>query len=116
MSTEPGMSIEPEKSIEPGMSIEGIVFRLVEDMLGVREVSIYTIWISVILSHEINLRESQVTLESTLIDDLGADELDLAELMMALEERLDVQIPDEVMEQFRTVGDIVDFVQSQTGE
>jgi acyl carrier protein len=73
-------------SSEPGMSIEDIVFRLIEDMLGVREVSIYTTGISVILSHEINLREIQVTLESTLIDDLGADELDLAELMMALEE------------------------------
>ncbi|KAL2785612.1 acyl carrier protein [Aspergillus keveii] len=81
-------------STKPGMSIEDIVLRLVEDMLGVRE----------------------VTLESTLIDDLGADELDLAELMMALEERLDIQIPDEVMEQLKTVGDIVDFVQSQTGE
>ncbi|KAL3441742.1 acyl carrier protein-like protein [Aspergillus insuetus] len=81
-------------STEPGMTIEDIVFRLVEDMLGVRK----------------------VTLESTLIDDLGADELDLTELTLALEERLDVRIPDYVMEQFRTVGDIVDFVQSHTGE
>ena len=51
-----------------------------------------------------------VTLEARLADDLGADSLDAVELNMALEEEFDVEIPDECLEQMKTVNDIVAYL------
>ena len=51
--------------------------------------------------------ETDVTLKASLTEDLGADSLDAVELNMALEDAFDVKIPDEALEQMKTVGDIV---------
>ena len=51
-----------------------------------------------------------VTMEASFIDDLGADSLDIVELIMALEEEFDIEIPDADAEKVVTVGDVVDYI------
>ena len=58
----------------------------------------------------------EVTAESSIIDDLGADSLDVVDLISAGEDEFDVQIPDEKVEGIKTVGDIVAFIESFTSE
>ena len=53
-----------------------------------------------------------VTMEAHIIDDLGADSLDVVDLVMSLEEEFDVEIPDEEVENIRTVGDIVKYIEN----
>ncbi len=54
--------------------------------------------------------EGDVTLEASFIDDLDADSLDIVELMMALEEEFDIEIPDEDAEKISTVNDAVEYI------
>ncbi|MGI6046256.1 MAG: acyl carrier protein [Eggerthellaceae bacterium] len=56
--------------------------------------------------------EEDVTLEASLTDDLGADSLDAVEITMALEDAFDVSIPSEELENIKTVGDIVNYIES----
>ncbi len=63
-----------------------------------------------VIVDQLNVDESEVTEEATFIDDLGADSLDLVELVMALEEQFDVSIPDEEVESIRSVGDAVNYI------
>jgi acyl carrier protein len=59
----------------------------------------------------LGVKEDDIKLESSLIDDLGADSLDQVELVMALEERFDIEIDDVQMESIRTVGELVAIVE-----
>ena len=54
--------------------------------------------------------DTSVTMEASFIDDLGADSLDIVELIMALEEEFDTEIPDADAEKIVTVGDVVDYI------
>jgi acyl carrier protein len=72
------------------MSIEDRVKRIVAEQLGVDE--------------------EDVTAKASFVDDLGADSLDLVELIMAMEEEFDVKIEDEEAEKIRTVQDAIDFI------
>ena len=56
--------------------------------------------------------EAKVTLQASFVDDLGADSLDTVELVMALEEEFDIEIPDEAAEKIKTVQDTVDYISS----
>ena len=69
-----------------------------------------------ILCDQLDLDEEQVTEESEVIDDLGADSLDIVDLVMTLEEEFDTEIPDEDIENLRTVGDIVKYVDDRAPE
>ena len=69
-----------------------------------------------ILCDHLDLDEEQVTEESEVIDDLGADSLDIVDLVMTLEEEFDTEIPDEDIENLRTVGDIVKYVEDRATE
>ena len=60
-----------------------------------------------IIVNELGIDESKITMDSKLIDDLGADSLDAVELIMAIEEQYNIQISDEVAQSIQTVGDIV---------
>ena len=62
-----------------------------------------------IIADKLSVNEDEITMESTFIDDLGADSLDIVELIMALEEELEMEIPDEDAEGFKTVGDVVEY-------
>ena len=63
-----------------------------------------------IIVEQLGVSESAVTLEASFIDDLGADSLDIVELIMALEEEFDTEIPDADAEKVVTVGDVVDYI------
>lgn len=64
-----------------------------------------------IIVRELNVSKEEVHIDTDLQADLGADSLDAVELMMALEEEFDMQIPDEEAQRFRTVEDIVKFLE-----
>lgn len=53
-----------------------------------------------------------ITMETTFIDDLGADSLDIVELIMALEEEFDMEIPEAEAEKITSVGDVVDYIKN----
>ena len=57
-----------------------------------------------------------VTMESTFIDDLGADSLDIVELIMAFEEEFSIEIPDEAAEKIKTVQDVVTYIDQNQGK
>lgn len=59
---------------------------------------------------QIGVTDTAVTMEASFIDDLGADSLDIVELVMALEEEFDIEIPDSDAEKVVTVGDVVDYI------
>ena len=63
-----------------------------------------------IIVEQLGATESSVTMEASFIDDLGADSLDIVELIMALEEEFDTEIPDTDAEKVVTVGDVVDYI------
>ncbi len=63
-----------------------------------------------IIVEQLSVTESTVTMESSFIDDLGADSLDIVELIMALEEQFDIEIPDSDAEKVVTVGDVVEYI------
>lgn len=63
-----------------------------------------------IIADQLGVDENEVTMESSFIDDLGADSLDIVELIMALEEEFDIEIPDEEAEKISTVGNVVDYI------
>lgn len=67
-----------------------------------------------VLADQLNVDESEVRLESRFVDDLGADSLDLVEVVMALEEEFDVKIPDTELESLRTVADAIDYIEEHS--
>ena len=66
-----------------------------------------------ILTSQLKIREDAVTPASSLTRDLGADSLDLLQLLMALEEKFEITIPDEALAGFETVQDVMDFLSAQ---
>jgi len=63
-----------------------------------------------IIVEQLGVEEEEVTMEAAFIDDLGADSLDIVELVMAFEEEFGLEIPDEDAEKIRTVGDAVNYI------
>ena len=63
-----------------------------------------------IIVEQLGVTEATVTMEASFIDDLGADSLDIVELIMALEEEFDIEVPDADAEKVVTVGDVVDYI------
>ena len=68
--------------------------------------------LSTIIADQLGIDESAIT-EDTTLEDLGADSLALVELVMSVEEEFDIQIEDEDMEKFKTVGDVLDYIESK---
>lgn len=66
-----------------------------------------------ILVDQLDCEEEKVTMEASITDDLGADSLDIVDLVMSLEEEFDVEIPDDQVENIKTVGDIVKYVEDK---
>ncbi len=63
-----------------------------------------------IIVDQLGIAEDNISLESSFIDDLGADSLDTVELIMAIEEEFDIEIPDEDAEKVDTVNDVVEYI------
>lgn len=67
-----------------------------------------------IIADQLDVEEEKVTMEASITDDLGADSLDVVDLVMSLEEEFNVEIPDEEVENIKTVGDIVKYIEEKT--
>ena len=66
--------------------------------------------VKAIIVEQLGVAETAVDMDASFIDDLGADSLDIVELVMALEEEFDLEIPDSDAEKVVTVGDVVDYI------
>lgn len=69
-----------------------------------------------VVAEQLGIDAEEIKLESSFVDDLGADSLDIVELIMALEEEFDLEIPDEEAEKIATVADIVEYVKANNEE
>lgn len=69
-----------------------------------------------IIAEKLNLSKDQIKPEASFIDDLGADSLDLVELVMTMEETFGMEVPDEDAEKLKTVKDVIEYVKSRLGE
>ncbi len=67
-----------------------------------------------IIAEQLGVEEDEIAMESSFIDDLGADSLDIVELIMALEEEFDLEIPDSEAEKISTVGDVVEYIKNNS--
>ena len=66
-----------------------------------------------IIAEQLNVDESEITPEASFKDDLGADSLDLFELVMALEDEYSLEIPTEDLEEMTTVGSVIDYLKDK---
>ncbi len=66
-----------------------------------------------ILCDQLDVEEEQVTLDASITDDLGADSLDVVDLVMSIEEEFDLEFPDEEVENIKTAGDFANYIESK---
>ena len=69
-----------------------------------------------IVAEQLGVNEAEIKNESSFVDDLGADSLDTVELVMALEEEFETEIPDEDAEKITTIQEAVDYIKAHGGE
>ena len=67
-----------------------------------------------VIVDQLGIDESAVTMDASFVDDLGADSLDIVELIMGLETEFDIEIPDEEAENITTVGDAVNYIKENS--
>ena len=67
-----------------------------------------------IVAEQLDVAEDQITMEAVITDDLGADSLDVVDLVMDLEDAFSIEIPDEAMDDIKTIGDIVTYIEKET--
>ena len=72
--------------------------------------------VKTIIAEQLGVKPEEVTPEASFVEDLGADSLDTVELVMALEEEFDTEIPDEQAEKIQTVGQAIDYIKAHLGE
>lgn len=66
-----------------------------------------------IIEEQLGVDQEKIKPEASFIDDLGADSLDIVELVMAMEEEFDIEIPDEDAEKLKTVGDVTSYLSTK---
>lgn len=66
-----------------------------------------------IVADQLDVEEEKVTAEASITEDLGADSLDVVDLVMSIEDEFEIEIPDEAVEGIKTVGDIVSYIESK---
>lgn len=65
-----------------------------------------------IVADQLDVDEEKVVAEASITEDLGADSLDVVDLVMSIEEEFDIEIPDDAVEEIKTVGDIVKYIEN----
>ena len=68
-----------------------------------------------IVSEQLGVDLAEVTPDARILDDLGADSLDVVEMVMSIEEAFDIEVPDEVVEELRTIADVERYVTRAVG-
>jgi acyl carrier protein len=71
--------------------------------------------VSEIIVEQLGISKEEIVPEASFIDDLGADSLDIVELVMAIEEKFDIEIPDDDAEKLQTIGDAFAYIRERTG-
>ena len=71
--------------------------------------------VKAILVAQLDAEEDDITMDTNIAEDLGADSLDIVDLVMSLEEEFDTEIPDEEIENIKTVGDVVKYIEERIG-
>jgi acyl carrier protein len=71
--------------------------------------------VTALIVEQLGVSKDEVVAKASFIDDLGADSLDIVELVMSMEEEFDIEIPDEDAEKIQTIGDAVAYVQEKVG-
>ena len=66
------------------------------------------------LAAQLDIEEDKISMESSIVDDLGGDSLDVVDLIMSLEEEFDIEIPDEEIENIKQVGDLVKYIEANS--
>ncbi len=66
-----------------------------------------------ILVEQLDINGDEITMDSLLVDDLGADSLDAIDIVMSVEDEFKIEVPDEIIEKIATVGDIVNFIEER---
>ena len=69
-----------------------------------------------IIADKLSVDVDEINIESSFVDDLGADSLDIVELVMALEDEFDIEIPDEDAEKIASVSDVVEYIKAHCEE
>ena len=69
--------------------------------------------VKAILSEQFDVEEDSITLESSITEDLGADSLDVVDLLMSIEDDFEVEVPDSEVENIKTVGDLVKYIEDK---
>ncbi len=69
--------------------------------------------IKTLLAEQLDADIESITMDTDIGNDLGADSLDVVEMIMSLEDEFGIQVPDEQIEEIKTVGDLVNYIQSQ---
>lgn len=65
-----------------------------------------------ILCEQLDVEEDNVTMESNIAEDLGADSLDVVDLIMSIEDEFELEVPDDLVEGIKTVGDVVNYIEN----
>lgn len=65
-----------------------------------------------IVAKQLRINTSEIDLNTDIVEDIGADSLDLVEILMAIEEEYDISVPDEEVVNFKTIRDLVEYVES----
>ncbi len=65
-----------------------------------------------LLAEQLDADEDDMTMDTDIAKDLGADSLDVVELLMSIEDEFDIEIPDEEIENIKTIGELVEYIQS----
>lgn len=68
--------------------------------------------IRAILAEQLDVAEDEITMESSIAEDLGADSLDVVDLIMSIEDEFNLEVPDTEVENIKTVGDVVNYIES----
>ncbi len=67
--------------------------------------------VKAILSEQFDVEEDTITPETSIADDLGADSLDVVDLLMSIEDEFEIEVPDEDVESLKTVGELVKYIE-----
>ncbi len=67
--------------------------------------------VKAILSEQFDVEEDTITPETNIADDLGADSLDVVDLLMSVEDEFEIEVPDEEVENLKTVGELVKYIE-----
>lgn len=70
--------------------------------------------VKAILSEQFDVEEDSITVDTLIEDDLGADSLDVVDLLMSLEDEFEIEVPDEEIENIKSVGDLVKYIEANS--